>query len=230
MGHRCTEMVDSKPKLNVGAKKNSDCRPFIVGIAGGSGSGKTTLCRLLTDRLGDRSQLISSDWYYHSLDKLAPEQRSKINFDHPDSLDFQLLDSHLRALISGKAIDVPQYDFATHLRKPATTRLEPSPIVLVEGVLVLANELIRPLFDLAIFVEATSDVRLQRRIQRDGESRGRSEASVREQWNTTVAPMHTRFVEPSRQHAHVCVNANQYNEIAVEMIMTLLVARSERAS
>ena len=164
---------------------------LLVGIGGGTASGKTTLARCLAARRAD-VLLLSHDRYYRDV-----QDPSAHNYDHPDALDNALLASHLRALRRGQAIEVPEYDFANHRRRKQGTWIEPSPVVVIEGILVLAIPSLREQFDLTVFVAADEGVRLARRIERDAVERGRSEASVRAQYAATVAPMHERFVAPS---------------------------------
>ena len=176
--------------------------PLIVGIAGGSAAGKSVFAQRLIEELGaEQAVVISQDSYYHDRSHLEPHQRAKCNFDHPDAVDFGLLAAHLDALGKGDNIHVPHYDFATHCRTTAACLLHPRPVVLVEGVLILASSLIRERLDLTFFLDVPADVRLIRRLRRDVAERGRSPESVMEQYLTTVRPMHEKFVEPSKQFA-----------------------------
>jgi uridine kinase len=177
-------------------------RPFTVAIAGGSGSGKTSLTRALVEAIGgDRCAVLDHDSYYRDLSDLPMEQRAEVNFDHPESLENGLLAEHLACLRAGRAVARPLYDFATHTRLPATTRIEPRPIVLCEGILLLAVPELRKAFDLRVFVDTPSDVRALRRVQRDIVERGRTVQSVVHQYLQSVRPMHERFVEPARSTA-----------------------------
>ena len=176
-------------------------RSAVLGLAGGSGAGKTTLVDGLTSRLRGEVSVLWFDEYYHDLMHLSPEQRAAVNFDHPDSLDQVLLIKHLDGLLAGRSVDVPIYDFATHTRTGRTRRVEPRPVVVVDGILVLAVPDLRSRLDLAVFVDAPAEVRLARRMYRDVRERGRTTASVRAQFEATVAPMHEAFVDPSAEHA-----------------------------
>ena len=172
-----------------------------MGLAGGSGAGKTSLVDGLTSRLRGDVSVLWFDEYYHDLVHLPPKQRAVVNFDHPDSLDEMLLIEHLDGLLAGRSVDVPVYDFATHTRTGRTRRVEPRPVVVIDGILVLAVPDLRRRLDLAVFVDAPAEVRLARRMDRDVRERGRTTASVRAQFEATVAPMHEAFVDPSAEHA-----------------------------
>ena len=173
----------------------------VLGLAGGSGAGKTTLVDGLTSRLGDEASVLWFDEYYHDLAHLPVERRAVVNYDHPDSLDEALLVDHLDGLLAGRAVDVPIYDFATHTRTGRTRRVEPRPVVVVDGILVLAVPELRRRLDLAVFVDAPAEIRLARRMDRDVRERGRTAAMVQSQFEATVAPMHEAFVGPSATHA-----------------------------
>jgi uridine kinase len=173
----------------------------VLGLAGGSGAGKTTLVDGLTSRLGDDASVLWFDEYYHDLTHLPVAQRAAVNFDHPNSLDELLLLDHLDGLLAGQPVDVPIYDFASHTRTGSTRRVEPRPVVVVDGILVLAVPELRRRLDLAVFVDASTEIRLARRMERDVRERGRTTSSVRDQFAATVAPMHETFVEPSAVHA-----------------------------
>jgi len=174
----------------------------MVGITGGSAAGKSVFARRLIEALGaQQAAVISQDSYYHDRSHLEPDRRAKCNFDHPDAVDFRLLAAHLSALGKGHSVQVPHYDFATHCRSGAASVLRPRPVVLVEGVLILASALIRERLDLTFFLEVPADVRLIRRLRRDVTERGRSPESVMEQYLSTVRPMHEKFVEPSKRYA-----------------------------
>jgi uridine kinase len=163
--------------------------------------------------------MIQHDSYYRDHPDLDYEARSKLNYDHPDSLETELLVEHLDLLRAGKAIDMPQYDFATHRRKEVTVHVNPSPVVLVEGILVLNEKTIRDRLDIKVFVDTAADIRLMRRIRRDLESRGRSFAQVRKQYYETVRPMHNAFVEPSKSHSDLIIPEGGENRVAVDMIL-----------
>jgi len=195
-------------------------KPFVIGIAGGTGSGKTTIAQRIAGAVDDADvALIEHDSYYRDLSHLNEEQRQGVNFDHPDALDTELLVAHLGRLRSGSAVEIPSYDFATHTRRSEAQRLAPKPLVLVEGILVLADARLRAAFDLKIYVDTDADVRILRRLQRDIEERGRSFESVREQYNATVRPMHLMFVEPSKRWADVIVPEGGENRAAVELVV-----------
>jgi len=196
--------------------------PVIIGIAGGTGSGKTTVARAIYDRVGpDRIEWISHDSYYRNFDGLAAEERAKINFDHPDSLETELLTRHLDVLMKGSSVEVPVYDFATHSRKTEETqRVEPRKVIIVEGILVLAEAELRKRINIKLFVDTPADIRFVRRLIRDIESRGRSLTSVVEQYMTTVRPMHEEFVEPSKRHADLIIPEGGENQVALEAIIS----------
>ena len=195
--------------------------PLVVGIAGGTASGKTTVARKIRDALTtSRVAFVDQDSYYRDLKDLSLEQRREVNFDHPDSLETSLLVKHVRELKTGHAIDLPQYDFSTHSRRPETKRVRPTPVVIVEGILVFADEDLRPLFDLKVFVDTDADIRVFRRIRRDIEQRGRTFQSVREQYYATVRPMHLEFVEPSKRWADVIIPEGGRTEVALDLIVS----------
>jgi len=200
--------------------------PVIIGIAGGTGSGKTTVARAIYDRVGpDRIEWISHDSYYRNFDALSPEERAKINFDHPDSLESELLTRHLDVLCKGSSVEVPVYDFATHSRKLAETqRVEPRKVIIVEGILVLAEPELRKRIDIKLFVDTPADIRFVRRLTRDIEQRGRTLPSVVQQYMNTVRPMHEEFVEPSKRHADLIIPEGGENQVAIDAI----IARVER--
>lgn len=197
--------------------------PFIIGVAGGSGSGKTTVSHRIREMVGlEHIAYLQHDSYYHDHSHLSVEERALVNYDHPDSLNTALLVAHLRMLRAGLAIDVPTYDFATHSRRAETLHMEPSRIVLVEGILIFAEKDLRDLMDLRIFVETDADIRFIRRLQRDMGERGRTLDSIVKQYMTTVRPMHMDFVEPSRRYAHVIVPDGGKNRMAMQMISSML--------
>lgn len=192
----------------------------VIGIAGGSGSGKTTVQKRIMERFGPRRiALLDHDAYYRDLAHLAPEQRARFNFDHPDALETDLMVAHLDALLAGQAVDKPTYSFETHSRLPATETVEPRPVVLVDGILVLAEPALRDRMDVKLYVDAPDDVRLMRRIERDLYERGRSIDSVLEQYRRTVRPMHLEFVEPSKRHADVIIPRGGRNQVAIDMVI-----------
>ncbi len=192
----------------------------VIGIAGGSGSGKTTVQRRVMERFGTRRiALLDHDAYYRPLDHLSPDQRARFNFDHPDALETDLMVAHLDRLLAGEAIEKPTYSFETHSRLEATERLDPRPVILVEGILVLAEPALRERMDVKLFVDAAPDVRLMRRMERDLHERGRSVESVLAQYRRTGRPMHLEFVEPSKRHADVIIPRGGRNEVAIDMVL-----------
>jgi uridine kinase len=194
--------------------------PVILGIAGGTGSGKTTVARSIHDRVGPgRIEWISHDSYYRDFTELDPEAKHLINFDHPDSLESDLLVEHLDALRSGTPVEVPLYDFASHSRLPETRRVVPRRVIIVEGILVLAEPEIRKRIDIKLFVDTPPDIRFLRRLTRDIESRGRSVGAVIDQYLTTVRPMHEEFVEPSKRYADLIIPEGGENRVALDAII-----------
>ena len=178
----------------------------MVGVVGGSGAGKTTLVRGLVDRLGSGASVLWFDEYYHDLVHLSPAERAVVNFDHPDSLDVDLLVAHMAALLAGRPAEVPVYDFSTHTRTGRTRLVQPGPVVVVDGILVLAFPAIRECLDISVFVDAPAEVRLTRRLDRDVRERGRTPESVRAQFAATVTPMHEAFVSPCRAFADLVLD------------------------
>lgn len=199
--------------------------PLVIGIAGGSGSGKTTLARLLRQRVGaDRIAYLPHDAYYKDLHDLPPNQRATINFDHPNSLDTELLIAHIQALKDGQAIDLPIYDFKTDSRTGETIRIEPQPVIMVEGILIFVDPELRKLFDVKVFVDTDADIRFIRRLERDLNERGRTTESVVQRYMATVRPMHLEFVEPSKRYADIIVPEGGLNTVAMDMIAARLEA------
>jgi uridine kinase len=199
-------------------------QPLFIGVAGGSGSGKTTIAHAVVDRLAGMVALLQHDAYYRHRPDLSFEERTRVNYDHPDSLETELLVEHLEALRSGVAIERPVYDFAQHLRSENTITVEPALVVVVEGILILAEPTLRDQLDLKIFVDTDPDVRLARRIRRDVEERGRSPESVLGQYFDTVRPMHREYVEPSKHHADLIIPEG-YNARAVTTVIELVRSR-----
>ncbi len=196
--------------------------PFIIGIAGGTGAGKTTIARRLSEPLAPGSvAVIEHDAYYRDRPDLSYEERSLLNFDHPDSLENELLLSHLKAFKAGEGIDKPQYNFRTHRRMAETVRIEPHPVVIVEGILIFVDKPLRHLMDIKIFVDTDPDIRVLRRLKRDIKDRGRDFDSVRHQYYETVRPMHLEFVEPSKRYADLIIpEGNRGNlDIALEILI-----------
>lgn len=197
-------------------------RPVVVGIAGGSASGKSSLARRLQEFLGDRCLLLLHDRYYHPLPDHLRERPLDYNFDHPEALETERLITHLRSLRSGQPVRLPIYDFARHDRAGHTDPVAPREVILVEGILVLADDGLRDEFDHRIFVSTPSDVRLVRRIRRDVAERGREVDEVLAQYERTVRPMHRRYVEPSREHADLVVDGTQPLQRSVAQVLGLL--------
>lgn len=196
---------------------------LVVGIAGATGSGKTTVARRLTESLPRGSvALLQHDSYYRDRGDLSYEQRCDLNFDHPDSLETTLMVEHLQLLRAGKAARVPIYDFTTHRRRIDTVRIEPAAVVVVEGILVLADSDLRGMFDIKVFVDTDADIRVFRRIRRDIEQRGRSFESVRKQYYSTVRPMHLQFVEPSKRWADIILPEGGRNQVALDLLVAKL--------
>jgi uridine kinase len=201
--------------------------PLTIGIAGGSGSGKTTVAQAILERVGARRiAFLQHDSYYRDLHGLPPAQRADQNFDHPDSLETNLLIEHILALRSGQPVQVPIYDFSIHARTTRTITIDPRRVIIVEGILLFVDATLRRLFDLKIFVDTDADIRFIRRLERDITERGRSTESVIRQYQTTVRPMHLEFVEPSKRYADVIIPEGGYNTAALEMlaarVLTLL--------
>jgi uridine kinase len=193
---------------------------FVIGIAGGTGSGKTTIAQRIAEAVpSEYVAVIEHDSYYRDLSHLDPEARTQVNYDHPDALETSLLVEHLAALKAGQPVGVPIYDFATHTRRSVHNALEPKPLVIVEGILVLADARLRELMDLKIYVDTDADIRVFRRLARDIQDRGRTFDSVREQYDTTVRPMHLMFVEPSKRWADVIVPEGGENRAAIELLV-----------
>ena len=192
---------------------------LVIGIAGGTGSGKTTLVKRIKEQFGDVVSVLSHDNYYRRLDHLAFEDRCKVNYDEPKALETELMSVHLEQLRQGVAIDCPVYDFAEHNRSNDTLRIEPRQVIIVEGILIFENKQLRDLMDIRIFVDTDADIRICRRIKRDVNKRGRSMESVIEQYQTTVKPMHEKYVEPSKRYAHIVVPEGGKNLVALDMIM-----------
>ena len=191
---------------------------LIIGVAGGSGSGKSTLTRLLKEKFGAAVTLMNHDDYYKAQDDVPFEERCKRNYDHPDAFDTDLLIAHLKALKAGRPIECPVYDYSQHNRSKETRVVDPAPVILVDGILILENKELRDLFDIKIFVDTDADVRVLRRIVRDTKERGRSLDSVINQYLNTVKPMHEAFVEPSKKYADIIVPAGGRNPVVLKMI------------
>ena len=194
--------------------------PIIIGVAGGSGSGKTTVSQAILDRVGrERIAYIQHDSYYRELSHLSYEERTCVNYDHPDALDNSLLIEHLDALGAGASVAVPIYDFTRHNRLAETAEVHPRPVVLVEGILIFADKALRERMDVKIYVDADSDLRLIRRLQRDVTERKRTVQSVIDQYLKTVRPMHLEFVEPSKRYADIIIPRGGMNAVAIDMVV-----------
>ena len=199
---------------------------LIVGIAGGSGSGKSTVARRIAGALpAPEVAFIDMDAYYRNFSHLSMEERRRVNWDHPDALDIDLLVAHLAELRAGRAIEKPVYDFVTHARVARTERVEPGLVVVIDGILLFADERVRALCDVKVFVDADADIRLIRRIRRDIAERGRPLDEILEQYLSTVQPMHLQFVEPSKRYADVIVPRGGHNEVAIEMLVAKIRGR-----
>lgn len=192
-----------------------DC--IMIGIAGGTGSGKSTFTNKIKERFGDDVTVIYHDNYYRRRDDMTYEERTKVNYDHPDSLETDLLVEHLKMLKQGKSVECPIYDFTQHNRSNKTYTIQPSKIFLIEGILIFSDERLRDLFDIKVFVEADADERILRRIVRDVKERGRDIDNIMEQYLTTVKPMHSLYVEPTKTTADIIINSGM-NEVAFDIM------------
>ena len=192
---------------------------LVIGIAGGTGSGKTTLMNNIMAQFEGMVTVLSHDNYYKRHDELTFEERSGLNYDEPDAIETSLMVEHLKQLRQGQAIDCPVYDFTRHNRSDETIHLEPKPVIIVEGILIFENEPLRELMDIRLFVDTDADVRLCRRIKRDVNKRGRTLESVLTQYQTTVKPMHEKYVEPSKKYANLVIPEGGKNMVALEMIL-----------
>lgn len=198
-------------------------KPLIIGVAGGSGSGKTTVVNTISKTLGaNKHLLLQHDSYYRDLKHLPFEERIKQNFDHPASLETELLIRHINALSEGYPIEVPQYDFAKHIRKEQTTSVTPKEVILVDGILIFSEPELLELMDVKIFVDTDDDIRLLRRLKRDISERGRSVENVMEQYQKFVRPMHLEFVQPSKRYADVIIPRGGKNKVALDMVLALI--------
>jgi uridine kinase len=206
-------------------------KPLIIGIAGGTGSGKSTVARNVAAALGESSvAFIDMDAYYLDHGHLPLEERRKVNWDHPNAFDWDLLVDQLAQLAGGAAIDKPVYDFVGHARSADTVRIPPADVVVIDGILLFTDARVRELCDVKVFVDADADVRLIRRIRRDIAKRGRPLAEILEQYLSTVQPMHLEFVEPSKRYADVIVPRGGHNPVAIQMIVAKIVQRVRSAS
>jgi len=196
---------------------------LIIGIAGGTGCGKTTVVDQILNELPEGEVgVISQDSYYKDTSHLSYDERIKINFDHPRSIDFDLLETHLKQLKNGKAIDQPVYSFVKHNRTGDTIKTQPRKVMIVEGILILTNQELRDMFDIKIFVHADSDERLIRRLKRDICERGRDLDEVLTRYQNTLKPMHQQFIEPMKEYADIIIPNNKYNTVAVDIVKTII--------
>ena len=196
---------------------------LIIGIGGGTGSGKTTVVnQIISEFPKEDVQVISQDSYYNDTSHLTYKDRCKINFDHPKSIDFKLLEAHLKDLKQGKSVKQPIYSFKTHNRTGDTTLTEPKKVIIVEGILILSNPQLRTILDIKIFVHADSDERLIRRIKRDLAERGRDLNEVLDRYQTTLKPMHQQFIEPMKAYADIIIPNNNYNTVAVNVVKSII--------
>ena len=193
---------------------------LIIGIAGGTGSGKTTITNVIEQTFQKKINIIPQDNYYKDFRNLNFEERKKINYDHPNAFDIELLIEHIYNLKNGLPVDMPIYDFTTHSRSDKVNQVNPTDIIVIEGILIFENQRLRDLMDIKIFVDTDADLRLLRRIKRDIEERGRSLDSVIEQYTNTVRPMHIEFVEPSKKFADVIIPEGGFNKIGINMIIS----------
>lgn len=203
-------------------------KPITIGVAGGTGSGKTTVALKILERVGfDRVAYLPHDAYYRDASHLPPTERARLNFDHPDSLDNDLLISQLKRLQAGESVEIPVYDFKTHSRLPETRHVDPQPAIMVEGILIFADKRLRELMDVKIFVDTAADLRFIRRLRRDIQERRRSMDSVIAQYLGTVRPMHEAFVETSRKYADIIIPEG-HNPVSTDLVVTLIRQRLRR--
>ncbi len=203
----------------------STSKPIVFGVAGGTASGKTTVAQIILDAVGaSQVTCLPHDAYYKDMSHLPFEERSRLNYDHPNSLETRLLIRHIKQLLRNEPAEVPVYDFKRHLRRPETQRVNPAPIIMVEGILIFTRPKLRELMDIKIFVDTDADVRLIRRLKRDIEERGRELDSIIKQYMETVRPMHLKFVEPSKRYADVIIPEGDLNRVATDMVVSRLQA------
>ncbi len=196
---------------------------FVIGIAGGTGCGKTTVVQKILNELpNDEVCVISQDSYYKATHNLSYEERTKINFDHPNAIDFNLLVSHIKDLKEGKTIEQPVYSFITHNRTKDTIKTHPAKVIIIEGILILTNEELRNLCDIKIFVHADADERLIRRIRRDISERGRDIHEVLSRYQSTLKPMHQMFIEPTKTFADIIIPNDKFNNVAIDVVKTVI--------
>lgn len=204
---------------------------LVIGVAGGTGSGKTTVANVILERVGKQSiAYLPHDAYYRDLKDLPRDQKDIQNFDHPDSLETELMIHHIIQLKEGEAVDIPVYDFSTHSRTNKIIKILPHPVLIVEGILLFTDKRLRDLFDIKIFVDTDADIRFIRRLQRDIAERGRTTDSVIQRYLSTVRPMHLEFVEPSKRYAHVIIPEGGLNEVAMDMVIARIESLLDNAS
>jgi uridine kinase len=201
----------------------SEKKPIVFGVAGGTASGKTTVARAVLEAVGaEQIAYLPHDAYYRDMPHLSLEERAHQNYDHPNSLETKLLVKHIEKLLKWQPVEVPVYDFTTHRRAEETVLVEPSPVILVDGILIFTKRKLRELMDIKVYVDTDADVRFIRRLERDIHDRGRSLPSVVEQYMDTVRPMHLKFVEPSKRYADVIIPHGGLNKVAMEMVVASL--------
>lgn len=203
-------------------KTDNNRKSCVLGVAGGSASGKTTIIKKVREYFGDDIAVISHDNYYKAHDDMPFEERSKLNYDHPDSFESDKMAEDVKQLIKGRAIDMPVYDYCVHNRSKETIRIEPKTVIIMEGILILENRALRDLMDVKIYVDTDADERLMRRIKRDMRERARSIESILEQYTSTVKPMHEEFVEPSKRYADIIIPRGGENMPGIDMLITYL--------
>jgi len=216
------EIKSISPEQKKSGKK-AENNSIVIGVAGGSGSGKTTVVNHMIDRIGSENiALLEHDAYYRNLEHLPFEKRAQQNFDHPSSLETELLIQHVKALLKGFQIQKPVYDFSNHLRKEQTQQVQPNDIILVDGILIYNEKELRNLIDIKVFVDTDDDVRLLRRIRRDTQERNRSLENVLRQYEEYVRPMHLEFVEPTKRYADIIIPRGGENSVALDMLDALI--------
>lgn len=204
--------------------------PYVIGVAGGTGSGKTTLANNLLDAFADEALILSHDYYYLPHDDMTLEERQKLNYDHPNAFETDLMIRDVQKLRSFEPIDRPQYSFVEHTRLTETVHVEPKPLVILEGILLFENQALLDLMDIKVYVDTDADIRLIRRLLRDVKERGRSLDSVINQYMNTVKPMHEQFVEPSKKNADIIIPEGGQNQVALQMLIDRLDAMLHRGS
>lgn len=204
-------------------------KPLVIGVAGGTGAGKTTVTRAIAQAVGhERVAELAEDAYYREYDHLSEAERATINWDHPDTIEIELLLEHLRRLIAGISIERPVYDFAAYARAPQTIIIEPKPVLIVEGILIFVDARLRGLFDVKVFVDTDADLRFIRRLMRDVTDRGRTVESVVAQYLATVRPMHLAFVEPTKRYADIIVPEGGENQVAIDLLRSAILHATQQ--